>query len=179
MAPSQSKPVIYRRAHWTSSVLQAAGFYNFCAGVSLAAYPTQIHNYYSFVPGSPPLFSRILGIVLSLFGVGYWRAADPQRFMSSRELLLIGWLSKVIVGGFGLYGVFTGQLPMMYLGNVILSDLIWIPPLTKIVWDSYFPASNAGSTNPFGKGPSEDPSGWTEAKRQTSKGRGGGGAYDC
>lgn len=122
-------------APWMSRVLIAAGIYNILwgcfailapvASLRLAALPSDVAAH----PGW-----QGLGLILGLYGVGYWIAArDPYRHW---VIIFVGLLGKVLNPLAFLTSVVQGILPAQGLWMLLPNDLIWWLPFTVILWQA-------------------------------------------
>ncbi len=114
-------------------ILRAAGIYNMLWGTFAIVAPVASLRLHA-MPTSDivqPVWQG-LGLVLGLFGLGYWLSArDPYRHW---VVIFIGLLSKVI-GPIGLCGSFLqGTLPAQGLCMTPTNDLIWWVPFAIILW---------------------------------------------
>ena len=73
----------------------------------------------------------IIGMIVGVYGVGYWvAAANP---MVHWPIVLVGFLGKVFGPiGFAM-ALFNGQFPLKFGLNIIFNDLIWWVPFFIIL----------------------------------------------
>ena len=116
---------------WMRFILRFAGTFNLLAGLGMICL---YHEGFKAVDLAAPKMAlpvQVMGILVALFGVGYFMvAARPER---NRDLLLLGMLSKAISSVFALAYVGSGQLPWHSAVVVLFSDIIYVP-LFWIIW---------------------------------------------
>lgn len=114
--------------HWT---LIAAGVYNLVWGTLVVVLPTQPFGWLGMSPPNYPAVWQCLGMVVGVYGVGYWIAArDPARHW---PIVLVGWLGKVL-GPIGfLRAAAAGDLPWAFGLVNVTNDLVWLLPFTAIL----------------------------------------------
>jgi hypothetical protein len=108
---------------WMTRLLWFVGGYNLLAGVGMVCF---YHEGYKLLGIEKPQLNlpiQLVGILVGLFGVGYWMvAADPP---ANRNILLLGFWSKALGSLLGTYYVCVGYLPPFY---VILRRLKALTP---------------------------------------------------
>ena len=116
---------------WMSFVLRAAGIYNLVWGAVIVAFPTAGFDALGLEPPNHPEIVQCLGMVVGVYGIGYWLAArDP---LGQWPLVFVGLLGKVL-GPIGfVYYAARGTLPWSFGLLNITNDLIWWLPFTAIV----------------------------------------------
>lgn len=115
---------------WMRPLLFAAAGYNLLAGASMLVF---VHEGYKLLGLSKPelvLPVQLLGIIVAIFGVGYWIAAREP--VENRNVLLLGLLSKTLGPLAAMYYIAAGKLPLAFLLVLVVSDLAWVPPMAII-----------------------------------------------
>jgi hypothetical protein len=114
---------------WT---LIAAGIYNIAWGTLVVLLPSQPFGWLGMSPPNYPAMWQCLGMVVGVYGVGYWIAArDPARHW---PIVLVGWLGKVL-GPIGFLRAATaGELPWAFGLVNVTNDLVWLVPFTAILY---------------------------------------------
>ncbi|WP_437202331.1 SelL-related redox protein [Planctomicrobium sp. SH664] len=118
---------------WMKLVLRSAGVYNIIWGLWVIGWPQASLRVSGFAPeGHHPALWQCLGMVIGVYGVGYWLAArDPYRHW---PMVFVGLLGKVL-GPVGMaVSVAQGTLPPSAARLLICNDLIWWIPFTMILW---------------------------------------------
>lgn len=118
---------------WMKPVLRAAGIYNLCWGTWVILFPLASMKVCGYPnPPTYPEFWQCIGMIVGVYGIGYWIAAsDPYRHW---PIVLVGFLGKVL-GPIGfLYGWTIGRLPLTAGIVNITNDLIWWGPFAVILW---------------------------------------------
>ena len=115
---------------WMSFVLKFAGVYNVVAGLMMIiAY----HEGYRALEIAKPqlvLPIQLVGMMVALFGVGYWIVA--LRPVENRNILLMGFLSKLLGPMLAIMHVAEGNLPWTILPVLFFADLIYLVPFWVI-----------------------------------------------
>jgi small multidrug resistance pump len=118
-------------APWMTRLLWFVGGYNLLAGLGMFCL---YHEGFKLLGVEKPEFNlpiQLVGILVGLFGVGYWMvAADP---VQNRNILLLGFWSKLIGSILGVYYVAAGKLPLFFLAILFVSDIGYLPPFYIIL----------------------------------------------
>lgn len=134
---------------WIKPVLRLAGIYNLVWGAWVILFPDAYFNWLKMELPRYPEIWQCVGMVVGVFGVGYWIAAnDPRRHW---PIVLVGFLGKVF-GPIGfLYAVWQGNLPWAFGLTNITNDLIWLIPFALILFDalSYHSQPDKGERLPL------------------------------
>lgn len=116
---------------WMRRLLWFVGGYNLLAGVGMVCF---YHEGYKLLGLEKPHLNlpvQLVGILVALFGVGYWLvAANP---VENRNLLMLGFWSKALGSLFGVYYVLAGRLPLIFLAVLLISDIAYLPPFAIIL----------------------------------------------
>lgn len=135
MMPS-APPAAYTHHAWMTWVLRLAGIYNLLWGTWSILFPT---HFWSLMGMKPPEYLFLwqgLGMLIGLFGVGYWlAAANPARYW---PIIFIGLLSKVSgVLGFLDAWLIQASLPAHFGLTTLVNDLLWWIPFSLILIHAY------------------------------------------
>lgn len=118
-------------AQWMTRLLWFVGTYNLLAGLGMLCL---YHEGYKLLGVAKPELNlpiQLVGVLVGLFGVGYWLvAANP---VENRNLLLLGFWSKLLGSLLGIYYVFVGKLPPLFLAVLLVSDIGYLPPFYLIL----------------------------------------------
>ncbi len=82
-----------------------------------------------------PLSFQLVGMWGFLIGIGYWLTAS--RPLENRDLLLRGTAAKLGGPAFAVWYIVNQQLPVNHLINLVIADLMWLPPFTIILCRLY------------------------------------------
>lgn len=117
---------------WIGWTLRAAGIYNVLWGAAVVLFPAQPFAWLGMPPPNYPELWQCLGMVVGVYGVGYWIAAsDPARHW---PIVLVGWLGKVL-GPIGFVNAaLAGSLPWSFGLVNVANDLVWWVPFTLILY---------------------------------------------
>ncbi|MCA9102899.1 MAG: hypothetical protein KDA63_17185 [Planctomycetales bacterium] len=116
---------------WMRWLLRFVAVYNVLAGVTMLVF---YHEMYKLVDVAKPqlvLPIQLVGVLVGLFGVGYWLVA--RRPVENRDLLLLGFLSKGLGSVLGVYYVFRGVLPPVFLVVLFFADIVYLVPFWVII----------------------------------------------
>jgi peroxiredoxin len=128
---------------WMTITLTLAAAYNVTWGSLTVLFPDLMFAISGFQqPGhaeiDPNLWRPLwqgLGLIIGLFGVGYWLSAgDPVRHW---PFVFVGLLSKVLGPIGSLDAVLRGRVPAAVLYPAIPNDLIWWAPFGLILLYAY------------------------------------------
>jgi small multidrug resistance pump len=116
---------------WMRWVLKAAGLYNLAWGTSAVVAPNAVFEMMSMEPLRYPEIYQCLGMVIGLYGVGYWIASyNPIQHWA---IVLVGLLGKLL-GPLGfLVSALLGRLPWAFGITLVFNDLIWWVPFALIL----------------------------------------------
>lgn len=112
-------------------VLRFVAFFNVGAGLfMLIGY----HETYKIIGMNKPDISfpiQLVGILVGLFGVGYYLVAKNP--IENRNVLLLGFLSKLLGSCLGTWYVARGSLPLRFVLVYFFADVIYLPPFYLIL----------------------------------------------
>jgi len=129
---------------WMKSLLYFAGGYNVLAGLGMICLYHEGFKLFGIAKPKMNLPIQLVGLFVLLFGVGYVLVARHPR--ENRNLLLLGFLSKLLGSAFGLVYVAKGALPPVFLPVLLFSDIGYLPPFLLIL--RHLDAASAdGGTN--------------------------------
>jgi hypothetical protein len=118
-------------APWMRKLLWFVGGYNLLAGVGMIAF---YHEGFKFLHVAKPELNlpvQLDGVLVGLFGVGYWLvAANP---IENRNILMLGFWSKALGSVLGSYYCYVGKLPPIFMVVLFLSDIVYLPPFALIL----------------------------------------------
>jgi len=132
--------------------LKAAAIYNVLWGALTIFYPNWLFDLTGMRPPAYPFIWQVVGMIVGVYGVGYWIAAtDPYRHW---PIVLVGTLGKL----FGPAGYATGLLlggTMPFVSDVppefgvtlITNDLIWWVPFALILLGAARNAQGRGAAD--------------------------------
>ncbi len=120
---------------WATACLRAAAVYNLAWGAAVIAFPHLLFDACGIPRLNYPEIWQCVGMIVGVYGVGYWVAAgDPRRHW---PIVLVGLLGKV----FGPVGfavaLARGVFPPAFGLTILTNDLIWWVPFALILWDAF------------------------------------------
>jgi hypothetical protein len=116
-----------QRPAWPEWTLRIAALYNLVWGATAIIAPLWMLERLGMNPlPNYPEFWQCIGMIVGVYGVGYWIAAsDPVRFW---PLVLVGLLGKIL-GPIGfLQAILAGRLPLSLGWTILTNDLVWWVP---------------------------------------------------
>lgn len=111
---------------WMRRLLQFVACYNGLAGIAMFCFYHEGYKALGVEKPSLNLPIQLVGILVALFGVGYWMAASNP--VENRNVLLLGIWSKLLGSVLGTYYVCVGKLPPAFMLVLFLSDMVYLPP---------------------------------------------------
>lgn len=116
---------------WMRVVLRVAGAYNVVWGALVVLFPLAMFRWAKMPPPNYPQIWQCVGMIVGVYGVGYWIAAsDPARHW---PIVLVGLLGKVL-GPIGFLPLaWRGEWPWLFGLVNVTNDLIWWIPFTLIL----------------------------------------------
>ncbi len=116
---------------WMWWLLRFAGTYNLLAGLVMLVFYHEAFKIAGLERPKLVLPVQLVGLLVGLFGVGYHLVAgDPWR---NRNLLVLGFWSKLLGTALAVYTVARGALPPFFLVVVFFADCIYLPPFWAIL----------------------------------------------
>lgn len=115
-----------------SRALKLAAVYNLIFGFLTLLFPEATLTWAGMEAPRYPQIWQCLGMVIGVYGVGYWIAAsDPIRHW---PIVFVGFLGKIF-GPIGfVWNAWMGVLPWSLGWMIITNDLIWWIPFGKLLW---------------------------------------------
>jgi hypothetical protein len=110
---------------WMRWVLRIAAGYNLAIGLTMLCFYHESSKIIGMPRPEPIMPFQLAGLLIGLFGVGYWLVLC--RPVQNRDLLWLGFWSKLLGPLLSVYHVFRGDLPWSFLPLVVFSDLIYLP----------------------------------------------------
>jgi hypothetical protein len=118
-------------AIWMKRLLWFVGGYNILAGVTMLCFYHESFKVMGVAKPQMNLPIQLVGMLVGLFGIGYWLvAANPAE---NRNLLVLGFWSKLLGSALGVYYVAAGKLPLAFLAVLFVSDVAYLPPFYLIM----------------------------------------------
>lgn len=120
---------------WMPLVLRIAGIYNIVWGTSVILFPNLFFDLTGMPRPSYPMIWQCVGMIVGVYGVGYWLAArNPLKYWI---ITLVGFLGKIFGPiGFAFYLV-QGAFPLLFGLTIISNDLLWWIPFGLILSAAY------------------------------------------
>lgn len=120
-----------------------AAAYNMAWAVALVLSPNLFFKLLSLPPINYPFVMFDLGLGVGLLGYGYWVVAQDLRRYP--QLVVIGFLSKMLGPIASVWAVMTNILPARALWANVLNDLVWLPFFVAyFVWYRRKAGGNSG-----------------------------------
>lgn len=115
--------------------LRIAGIYNILWGAAVIVAPNLLFNLLDADPPRYPQLWQCVGMIVGVYGVGYWIAArDPFRHW---PIILVGLLGKVF-GPIGfVFSILTSDFPAAFAWTILPNDLIWWIPFGVILYRAF------------------------------------------
>jgi hypothetical protein len=115
-------------------VMRLAALYNASYALLLLLFPQPVFNWL-YMPHTPDVMVRCIGMMVGVYAVGYWiSASNPLRWW---PLVMVGIVGKGL-GPIGFFvSVYTGELPWQAGWMNLTSDVIWLPLFIIIVRRAY------------------------------------------
>jgi len=107
------------------NVFHVAAVYNIVWGAVVVLFPNLVFQIFGLPPINYPFAMSGLGMCIGLYGYGYWAVAQDLRRYP--QLVVIGFLGKVL-GPIGwAHTVYTTDLPLRTMWVNVFNDFIWLP----------------------------------------------------
>jgi hypothetical protein len=116
---------------WMRKLLIFAGCYNLLVGVNLCVFYHEMFKFFGLPKPNLIMYVQLVGMLVALFGVGYLMVA--HRPIQNRNLLLLGFLSKLFGSILGTGYVLLGKMPPIFFLVLIFSDIVYLPFFWKII----------------------------------------------
>lgn len=124
---------------WRRGWLRAAGVYNLAWGALVIAWPHALFD----LTGTPrlnyPEIWQCVGMIVGVYGIGYWIAADDSR--RHWPIVLVGLLGKIFGPAGFVMALARGTFPPAFGLTILTNDLIWWVPFALILRDALRHAS--------------------------------------
>jgi hypothetical protein len=113
------------------TTLRLAAIYNLLWGAWVVLFPQHFFKVLGMAPTNYLMIWQGMGMVIGVYGVGYWLAAyNPLRHW---PIVLVGLLGKI----FGPIGFFinywSGAVPFNFFYILLTNDFVWWVPFALIV----------------------------------------------
>jgi hypothetical protein len=116
---------------WIPFVLRAAAIYNVAWGTFVVLFPRLPFAWLGLATPDYPSIVQCLGMVIGVYGVGYWIAARDAA--THWPIVLVGLLGKVF-GPIGfVYAAISGDLPWTMGLTILTNDVAWWVPFSAIL----------------------------------------------
>jgi len=142
---------------WPKVVLRAAAIYNLLWGAWVILFPNHLFDWTHIDRPNYPGIWQCVGMIVGVYGIGYWFAADD--FRRHWPIVLVGFLGKIL-GPIGfLQSAATGVLPWSWGVTILTNDLIWWIPFGAMLyvtfkdWNDPQRVVSDGSQTPLGSDP--------------------------
>ncbi len=115
--------------------LKLAAIYNVIWGGLAVLFPLQSFEVLGMPPPLYPQLWQCIGMIVGVYGVGYWLAAEQP--FTHWPIVLVGFLGKVL-GPLGFAAALINEeLPWIFGVHIITNDLIWWIPFFLILKQTY------------------------------------------
>lgn len=107
-------------------ILKFAGYYNIVAGLAMVIF---YHEGFRALGVPKPEFVlpiQLVGVLVAVFGVGYLIA--ERNPIENRNIVLLGFLSKLLGPLLAIMHIASGNLPIMMLAVLFFADGIYLIP---------------------------------------------------
>ena len=110
---------------WMRNLLLFAGSYNLLVGINLCVFYHELFKTFGLPKPDLIMYVQLTGVLVALFGVGYLLVACNP--LQNRNLLLLGFLSKLLGSVVGTGYVLLGKMPPVFLVVLLFSDIVYLP----------------------------------------------------
>jgi len=107
-------------------ILKFAGYYNIVAGLAMVVF---YHEGFRALGVPKPEFVlpiQLVGVLVAIFGVGYLIA--ERNPVENKNIVLLGFLSKLLGPLLAIMHIASGGLPVMMLAVLFFADGIYLIP---------------------------------------------------
>lgn len=125
--PPREKPLL----PWMKFVLRFVAIYNILAGLHMLILREETYWMIGMERPKIDFPMQLVGILVGLFGVGYSMVARNP--LENRNVLLLGFWSKLLGSCLGTYYVARGILPPRFVLVYFFADIIYLPPFYLIL----------------------------------------------
>jgi peroxiredoxin len=120
---------------WPRTVLRIAAIYNLVWGAWVIFFPNHLFDWTQIDRPNYPGIWQCVGMIVGVYGIGYWFAADD--FRRHWPIVLVGFLGKIF-GPIGfVQSAMTGVLPWSWGLTIITNDLIWWIPFAAMLYITF------------------------------------------
>ncbi|MBX9602419.1 MAG: redoxin domain-containing protein [Bryobacteraceae bacterium] len=120
---------------WMKTALRLAAVYNIGFGLWAVFFPAMMFEWAGLAPPNYPELWQCIGMIVGVYGVGYWIAASNP--LVHWPIVLVGFLGKLF-GPIGFWkAAAAGTLPWTFGWINITNDLIWLAPFGMILNAAY------------------------------------------
>ena len=116
---------------WVAPLLRFAAIYNLTWGIFVVLMPSVPFGWWGLAPPNHPPFLQSLGMVIGVYGVGYWIAANDAA--THWPIVLVGLLGKIFGPVGFVYSALSGELPWSMTPTFLANDVAWWIPFTAIL----------------------------------------------
>lgn len=116
---------------WMKFVLRFVAIYNVLAGLHMLILRHETYDMIGMAPPDIDFPIQLVGILVGLFGVGYYMVAKSP--LENRNVLLLGFWSKFLGSCLGTYYVLRGILPPKFVLVYFFADIIYLIPFYLIL----------------------------------------------
>ena len=119
---------------WGRAWLRAAGIYNVAWGAFVILAPHAMFDAFGMQRLNYPEIWQCVGMIVGVYGVGYWIAASDSR--RHWPIVLVGLLGKLL-GPLGFAAALArGVFPPQFGLTILTNDLVWWIPFGMLLWDA-------------------------------------------
>lgn len=117
---------------WPKVILKLAAIYNLLWGSWVILFPGHLFAWTGIEPPNYPGIWQCVGMIVGVYGIGYWFAASD--FRVHWPVVLVGFLGKIF-GPIGfVQSALTGDLPWSWGITIVFNDLIWWWPFGAMLF---------------------------------------------
>lgn len=116
---------------WVSYFLKFAAIYNVAWGLFLVVLPHASFQWGGLDAPNYPVMLQCLGVVLGVYGIGYWIAASDAA--THWPIIFVGLLGKVIWPIVFVCSALQGAVPQSMYPAIFTNDIAWWLPFSAIL----------------------------------------------